>query len=189
MAVAIHGVHGGGRGEDAGERGFEARRSRRGALLLCGGAVAVVLLVVARDARGELERSGSEELEAKGTRASQIQSRYVAERTLTRLWDEDAVGTAMDAEIAAVKRQFKQEQLGAQTAFFGLRTTALQSGNATDNATDASNATAANMGIAFDNAWFNRWYVPDADAAVRAAMRLGADVEAAADWWRCTREC
>ncbi len=170
---------GGGWGCSEEERGCEARRSRRGALLLCGGAVAMLLLVVARDGHGGLERS---ELEAEGTRASQIQSRYVAERTLTRLWDEDAVGTAMDAEIAAVKRQFKREQLGARTAFFGMRTTALQSGNATDNATDASNATAANMGIAFDNAWFNRWYVPDADAA-RAAMcwQIGG--------WRCTCEC
>jgi hypothetical protein len=163
-------THGRGWGGSEEESGCEARRSRRGALSLCGGAVAVLLLVVARDARGGLERSGSA-LEAEGTRALKIQSRYVAERTLTRLWDEDAVGTAMGAEIAAVKRQFKREQLGARTAFFGLRTTALQSGNATDNATGTSNATAANVGIAFDNAWFDRWYVSDADAA-RAVQML-----------------
>ena len=171
MAMAGEDVtHGGGWGGSEEERGCEARRSRRGVLSLCGGTVAVLLLVVARDARGGLERSGSA-LEAVGTRASQIKSRYVAERTLTRLWDEDAVGTAMDAEITEVKRQFKREQLGARTAFFGMRTTALQSGNATDNATGTSNATAANVGIAFDNAWFDRWYVPDADA-VRAVQML-----------------
>ena len=76
---------------------------------------------------------------------------------LQGLWDEDAVGQALDAEISAVKKAFKQEQLQAQTTFFGVRTsTALQAANGTANAT--ANATEQEGGIAFDGQWFANWY-------------------------------
>lgn len=76
---------------------------------------------------------------------------------LQGLWDEDAVGQALDAEISAVKKAFKQEQLQAQTTFFGVRTsTALQAANGTANST--ANATDQEGGIAFDGQWFANWY-------------------------------
>ena len=67
------------------------------------------------------------------------------------------MGQALDAEISAVKKAFKQEQLQAQTTFFGVRTsTALQAANGTANAT--ANATEQEGGIAFDGQWFANWY-------------------------------
>ena len=173
MAALAKGEAAAGRHEEE-DGGHDRRRTRHSVLALGGSTLAVLLLVVARGARGGLESSGAvlaaEGGGRRGAENAQLGSRYGAEQVLTRLWDEDAVGAAMDAEIAAVKRQFKRQQLGARTAFFGLRTTALQAANATGNASDAANATAANAtvssgtGIAFDNTWFANWCVPGAVA-------------------------
>ena len=99
--------------------------------------------------------------EARG--ALSAKGRAGAEQVLTRLWDENAVGKTMESEIAAVKRQFMQQQLDAHTTNFGLRTTALQSanatagGNATANATDVNSTDATSKGYVFDNQWFANW--------------------------------
>jgi hypothetical protein len=76
-------------------------------------------------------------------------------RSTRLLWDEDAVGKEMEAEINSVKKQFMQEQMKVGQA--------LQLTNASeDTNTTAANATSTSdsnpiAAIPFDNEWFARW--------------------------------
>lgn len=157
----------------AGEEGESAATRRsRGSLALAGaGVLAAVLVLVAATSRHEMVRSASALLASEGASAAVgLGVRAGAELQLTRLWDEDAVGNALDAEINVVKKQFMQQQLQAHTTNFGLPsstfhpTTALQeAANATADAnvttgnTTAANATDTSPLIAFDNEWFAHW--------------------------------
>ena len=76
-------------------------------------------------------------------------------RSTRLLWDEDAVGKEMEAEINSVKKQFMQEQIKVGQE--------LQSTNTSEDAnTTAANATSTSdsnpsAAIPFDNEWFARW--------------------------------
>jgi len=134
---------------DTGER--EDRRSRR--LLAFAGAILAVVLVVATPHGLSKVRRTSEML-ATGAGSGH--------QSLIQLWDEDAMGSDVDAEINAVKKAFMHEQLAVHTNHFRLLTSSLKdnsSADGNDNDTATGNETAASgaQTIAFDNAWFAKW--------------------------------
>ena len=91
----------------------------------------------------------------------QMGDRAGSEQVLTKLWDEDAVGKALDAEINAVKKSFMQQQVGDQTKFFKvkLHETGLQATNtsAAGNSTQNMTGNGTTPLFAFDGQWFADW--------------------------------
>ena len=78
-------------------------------------------------------------------------------RSTRLLWDEDAVGKEMEAEINSVKKQFMQEQIKV-----GQELQSTNTSEDANNTTTAANATSTSdsnpiAAIPFDNEWFARW--------------------------------
>jgi hypothetical protein len=71
------------------------------------------------------------------------------------LWDENAVGKEMEAEINSVKKQFMQEQMKVGQEL-QLTNTSEDTNTTAANATSTSDSNPI-AAIPFDNEWFSRW--------------------------------
>ena len=124
--------------------------------------LAVTLALVASASHRALTATSAELAMREGVGASvQMGDRAGSEQVLTTLWDEDAVGKALDAEINAVKKSFMQQQVGDETKFFKvkLHETGLQATNASaaNNSTQNMTGNGTTPLFAFDGQWFADW--------------------------------
>jgi hypothetical protein len=166
MAGGWHGVSQGGvHGRGMRVQDDESARQRQswsaGAVVGAAG-LAVTLALVAAASHRALTASSAELAMREGVGASvQMGDRAGSEQVLTKLWDEDAVGKALDAEINAVKKSFMQQQVGDQTKFFKvkLHETGLQATNtsAAGNSTQNMTGNGTTPLFAFDGQWFADW--------------------------------
>lgn len=124
--------------------------------------LAVALVLVASASHRAITATSAELAMREGTGA-QVHAEYRAgsREVLTKLWDEEAVGKALNAEIDAVKKAFMQQQVKDKTRYFKvkLHETGLQASNASAAGNSTQNMTGNGTApmFAFDGQWFADW--------------------------------
>jgi hypothetical protein len=160
------GFHGGEETRPCDERDGARQRRPWGAGTVAGGAAGLlVALALVAAASHRALRATSAELalrERSGAAAMAVgtEDRADSERVLTSLWDEDAVGKALDAEINAVKKSFMRQQESDKSRYFKVKLH--QTGLQATNASVAGNFTNVTVNgteplFAFDGQWFADW--------------------------------